>query len=188
MIKQLGITLVEMIIVIVLMGIAMGAFTSFLVPQIRDSAKPHYQTRAAALGQSFMSQILARGFDENSDFDGGGLRCGESLPGALNCSSHLGPDSGEFIPENFDDVDDYLGCWSTPVTLGQCQGTSRGTLSSILGVSSEDKYPNFRVEVGVGYDNLVAPVIGITHYKKITVTVFASNTQPLKLTAIRGNY
>ncbi|EDM56329.1 msha pilin protein mshd [Vibrio parahaemolyticus AQ3810] len=25
-----------------------------------------------------MSQILARGFDENSDFDGGLLRCGEN--------------------------------------------------------------------------------------------------------------
>ncbi|EDP58134.1 type II secretion system protein [Vibrio sp. AND4] len=187
MIKQLGITLVEMIMVIVLMGIAMAAFTSFLVPQIRDSAKPHYQTRAAALGQSFMSQILARGFDENSDFDGGLLRCGEN---STSCTlpANLGPDSGESIPENFDDVDDYIGCWSTPTTVAQCQGTSRGTLSSILGTSSEDKYPNFRVEVGVGYDNLVAPVIGMTNYKKITVTVFASNTQPLKLTAIRGNY
>lgn len=56
--KQLGMTLAEMIIAIVLMGIAMVAFTSFLVPQIRDSAMPHYQTRATALGQSFMSQIF----------------------------------------------------------------------------------------------------------------------------------
>lgn len=46
--KQLGMTLAEMIIAIVLMGIAMVAFTSFLVPQIRDSALPHYQTRATA--------------------------------------------------------------------------------------------------------------------------------------------
>lgn len=52
--KSSGMTLIEMIIAIVLMGIAMVAFTSFLVPQIRDSAIPHYQTRAAALGQGFM--------------------------------------------------------------------------------------------------------------------------------------
>lgn len=187
--KQLGMTLAEMIIAIVLMGVAMVAFTSFLVPQIRDSAMPHYQTRATALGQSFMSQILARGFDENSDFDGGLLRCGESALGASDCSTNLGPDSDESIPENFNDVDDYIGCWSTPTTVSQCQGTSRGNISDILGTSSEDKYRNFRVEVGVAYDNLTnTPPTGITEYKKVTITIFASNAQPLTLTAIRGNY
>ncbi|MCX2790437.1 MULTISPECIES: type II secretion system protein [Vibrio] len=187
--KQLGMTLAEMIIAIVLMGVAMVAFTSFLVPQIRDSAMPHYQTRATALGQSFMSQILARGFDQNSDFDGGLLRCGESSLGAPNCTASLGPDSGESIPENFNDVDDYIGCWSTPTTASQCQGTNRGNISDILGTSSEDKYRNFRVEVGVAYDDLSAtPPTGITNYKKVTVTIFASNAQPLTLTAIRGNY
>ncbi|MDF5139074.1 type II secretion system protein, partial [Vibrio parahaemolyticus] len=80
--KSSGMTLIEMIIAIVLMGIAMVAFTSFLVPQIRDSAIPHHQTRASALAQSFMSQILARGFDENSDLAGGETRCGEGLVGS----------------------------------------------------------------------------------------------------------
>ncbi|CAE6924808.1 COG2165 Type II secretory pathway [Vibrio sp. B1FIG11] len=186
--KQLGMTLIEMIIAIVLMGIAMVAFTSFLVPQIRDSAMPHYQTRATALGQSFMSQILARGFDENSDFDGGLFRCGEN---STSCTlpANLGPDSGESIPEDFDDVDDYIGCWSTPTTVAQCQETSRGNISDILGASSEDKYRNFRVEVSVAYDDLSAtPPTGITNYKKVTVRIFASNAQPLTLTAIRGNY
>ncbi|MCV5837767.1 hypothetical protein OFN62_33045, partial [Escherichia coli] len=87
------------------------------------------------------------------------------------------------------DVDDYIGCWSTPTTASQCQGTNRGNISDILGTSSEDKYRNFRVEVGVAYDNLTAtPPTGITNYKKVTITIFASNTQPLTLTAIRGNY
>ncbi|MCG6461317.1 MSHA biogenesis protein MshD, partial [Vibrio parahaemolyticus] len=37
--------------------------------------------------------------------------------------------------------------------------------------------------------NLTAtPPTGITNYKKVTITIFASNTQPLTLTAIRGNY
>lgn len=197
--KHIGMTLIEMIIAIVLMGIAMVAFTSFLVPQIRDSAMPHYQMRAAALGQGFMSQILARGFDQWSDFDGGVVRCGES---SLNphpdnpsngCSATLGVDTkyGEISnnPSTFNDVDDYIGCWSTPTTVGQCQGVKRGSIADVLGKSGEDKYRNFRVEVGVAYDNLsAAKTTGITNYKKITITIFASNTQPLTLTAIRGNY
>ncbi len=197
--KHIGMTLIEMIIAIVLMGIAMVAFTSFLVPQIRDSAMPHYQMRAAALGQGFMSQILARGFDQWSDFDGGVVRCGES---SLNphpdnpsngCSATLGVDTkyGEISnnPSTFNDVDDYIGCWSTPTTVAQCQETSRGNISDILGASSEDEYRNFRVEVSVAYDDLSAtPPTGITNYKKVTVRIFASNAQPLTLTAIRGNY
>ncbi|WP_423839907.1 prepilin-type N-terminal cleavage/methylation domain-containing protein [Vibrio mytili] len=191
--KIRGMTLIEMIIAIVLMGIAMVAFTSFLVPQLRDSATSHYQTRAAALSQSFMSQILARGFDENSDLAGGLIRCGEN---GVSCTevNKLGVDekpdgSREATPSDFNDIDDYIGCWSTPTTVSQCQGTNRGNISDILGTSSEDKYRNFRVEVGVTYDNLTdTPPTGITEYKKVTITIFASNAQPLTLTAIRGNY
>ncbi len=187
--KQWGITLVEMIIALVLMAIAIAAFTSFLVPQIRDSALPSYQTRAAALAQSFLSQIMARSFDQNSDRDGGGIRCDE---GTSVCTppQALGPDSGESNPSQFNDVDDYIGCWGTPETLSQCQGNDRGDITDVLGESSADKYRNFRVEVSVVYDNLnsSAPSLQVTNYKKITVVIFAGYAQPLTLVAIRGNY
>lgn len=192
--SQGGMTLIEMVIAIVLMGIAMIAYTSFLVPQLRDSATPHYQTRAAALAQSFMSQILARGFDDNSDFDGGLIRCDEI--GAPSCSApnDLGPDAGETLPSHFNDVDDYIGCWSTPTTASKCVGESRGSISDILGDDSGDRYKNFRVEVDVAYYDVTASTSaptksgGITPYKKVTLTIYSSNTQPLSLTAFRGNY
>ncbi|MBT0082062.1 type II secretion system protein [Vibrio alginolyticus] len=191
--KSSGMTLIEMIIAIVLMGIAMVAFTSFLVPQIRDSAIPHYQTRAAALGQGFMSQILARGFDENSDFDGGTVRCGEN---GVSCTdvNKLGVDkkldgSLETTPSDFNDVDDYIGCWSTSTTASQCDGTSRGNISDVLGADSTEQYKNFRLEVSVAYDDLTDKAPDeITDYKKVTLRIFAGNTQPLTLTAIKGNY
>ncbi|MGL1194553.1 type IV pilus modification PilV family protein [Vibrio parahaemolyticus] len=191
--KSSGMTLIEMIIAIVLMGIAMVAFTSFLVPQIRDSAIPHYQTRAAALGQGFMSQILARGFDENSDFDGGTVRCGEN---GVSCTdvNKLGADtkldgSLETKPIDFNDVDDYIGCWSTSTTASQCDGIPRGNISDVLGADSTEQYKNFRLEVSVAYDDLTDKAPDeITEYKKVTLRIFAGNTQPLTLTAIKGNY
>lgn len=197
--KSSGMTLIEMIIAIVLMGIAMVAFTSFLVPQIRDSAIPHYQTRAAALGQGFMSQILSRGFDQWSDFDGGTVRCGEPKDNPhpdnpLNlCSSTLGVDTdyGEDAsnPSSFNDVDDYIGCWSTSTTASQCDGISRGNISDVLGADSTEQYKNFRLEVSVAYDDLTDKAPDeITEYKKVTLRIFAGNTQPLTLTAIKGNY
>ncbi|MGR5422336.1 type IV pilus modification PilV family protein [Vibrio sp. PNB22_4_1] len=187
--SQGGMTLIEMVIAIVLMGIAMIAYTSFLVPQLRDSATPHYQARAAALAQGFMSQMLARGFDNNSDFDGGLIRCSEN--GAPSCTApdDLGPDSGETLPSHFNDADDYIGCWSTPITASQCIGESRGNISDVLGEDIKDSYRNFRVEVAVAYDDLTGtPPNGVTNYKKVTVTIFSSNTQPLSLSGIRGNY
>ncbi|HHE0528188.1 TPA: type IV pilus modification PilV family protein [Vibrio parahaemolyticus] len=197
--KSSGMTLIEMIIAIVLMGIAMVAFTSFLVPQIRDSAIPHYQTRAAALGQGFMSQILSRGFDQWSDFDGGTVRCGEPKDSPhpdnpLNlCSSTLGVDTdyGEDAsnPSSFNDVDDYIGCWSTSTTASQCDGIPRGNISDVLGTDSTEQYKNFRLEVSVAYDDLTDKAPDeITEYKKVTLRIFAGNTQPLTLTAIKGNY
>lgn len=199
--NQGGMTLIEMVIAIVLMGIAMIAYTSFLVPQLRDSATPHYQTRAAALAQSFMSQILARGFDENSDFDGGVIRCGEGDAGTKQerCThpDSLGEDSGENRPSDFNDVDDYIGCWSTATTVSQCIGGSRGNLQDVLdkrGEDSSDSYKNFRVEVNVAYYDVTAEgyaptkSTSVTRYKKVTLTIYSSNTQPLSLTAFRGNY
>ncbi|MGP1388646.1 MAG: type IV pilus modification PilV family protein [Vibrio diabolicus] len=191
--KSSGMTLIEMIIAIVLMGIAMVAFTSFLVPQIRDSAIPHYQTRAAALGQGFMSQILARGFDENSDFDGGTVRCGEN---GVSCTdvNKLGADtkldgSLETKPIDFNDVDDYIGCWSASTTASQCDGSPRGNISDVLGADSTEQYKNFRLEVSVAYDDLTDKAPDeITDYKKVTLRIFSGNTQPLTLTAIKGNY
>ncbi|EGQ8018818.1 type II secretion system GspH family protein [Vibrio sp. B511a] len=192
--KVRGMTLIEMIIAIVLMGIAMAAFTSFLVPQIRDSAIPHYQTRAAALGQGFMSQILARGFDENSDFDGGLVRCGETVLGGKDCSTSLGADSDESNPASFNDVDDYIGCWYTKSTKAKCNSTPLYELSNVLGTSMESDYKNFRVEVKVQYVESDGTGVNnpsleeITAYKRVTMTIYAGQTQPLTLSAIRGNY
>ncbi len=184
--KVRGMTLVEMIIAIVLMGVAMAAFTSFLIPQVRDSAIPHYQTRAAALAQGFMSQILARGFDEHSDFDGGLIRCNETNLGAQYCSTTLGTDDGESSPASFNDVDDYIGCWySTEETKNSCNRDKYDEdqlypLSNALGERIEDDYKNFRIEVDVNYEG--------TAFKRVTMTIYAGRAQPMTLSAIRGNY
>lgn len=174
-----GFTLIESVIVIVVMGIAMLTITSFLVPQITRSADPHYQTRAAALGQSAMSMILARGFDQQSDFVGGAIRCSSSDNGSIDCTGTagsaiaLGPDTGEAVP-NYNDVDDYIGCWE-PNGTNSCQD-----LNLLIG-DTATTYHNFRLDIDVVYQN--APSL-----KQITMTVSASNQQPLTFVALRGNY
>ncbi len=189
--KVRGMTLVEMIIAIVLMGVAMAAFTSFLIPQVRDSAIPHYQSRAAAMSQSLMSQILARGFDDNSSFDGGLVRCGEGETGTSQVSCTLSENLGaeETIISTFNDVDDYIGCWYTQSTQTSCESGTQYPLSNVLGTSMQEDYRNFRVEIGVTYVTEAGAVSsGITDYKRVTMTVYAGQAQPMTLSAIRGNY
>lgn len=180
--RACGFTLIESVIVIVIMGIAMITMSSLLSPQLARSGNSHYQTRAAALGQSLMTQILARSFDEESDENGGLIRCSSSDIGAPDCTlqENFGPD-GTIEPTDptaFNDVDDYIGCWEPEGTNG-CND-----LNAIVGDTSTT-YRNFRVDISVEYNN--------TDYadwsmKRVDMTIQASNQPELNFSGYRGNY
>ncbi|MGG5573988.1 type IV pilus modification PilV family protein [Vibrio diazotrophicus] len=184
--KALGFTLVESIIAMVIMGFAMVTLISFLYPQIERSAAPHYQTRAANLGQSLMSQILSRGFDHNSNFDGGEFRCGEVTP----CSTTLGRD-GETSPAQFNDVDDYVGCWYTD-TIADCGGTGYPLTTILTDDSAVDlskQYAHFTVTISAHYvasDFSVSP--SVTSMKRIDVSIDVGRYGEFDFTGFRGNY
>ncbi|MFN1620829.1 prepilin-type N-terminal cleavage/methylation domain-containing protein [Vibrio rotiferianus] len=185
---QFGMTLIELIIVIVIMGIAMTIFTTALIPQIQNASSFHYQSRAVSLGQSMMSQILARNFDHYVDPNGGLIRCGETALSAPACRIVLGTDGGETTPATFNDVDDYIGCWYTDDTKASCTVTPHYELRDILGNDATNDYRNFRVEVQVTVSQNSAS--GIPKMKRVQLDVFAGNstTRTLRLVGYRGNY
>lgn len=177
--KKRGFTLIESVIVIVVMGLAMITIVNFLAPQISRSGDPHYQTRSAALGKSVMSLILARGFDDNSDFSGSQLRCGEGAAAGTsqeNCTleADFGAEIGEVIAR-YDDVDDYIGCWEPAGTNG-CND-----LNTLIGENGATTYRNFRLDIDVTYQT-------VDLLKRINLTISASNQAPIVLDAYRGNY
>ncbi|MDE1515803.1 MULTISPECIES: type IV pilus modification PilV family protein [Vibrio] len=187
-----GFTLIESIVAIVIMGFAMLVLVSFLYPQIERSATPHYQMRAAYLGQSVMSQILARGFDQQSDFDGGEWRCGETKPNTTTvklCSATLGRDAGEGSPAEFNDVDDYIGCWYADDASRCGSQTQHYPLSNILGDEIIANYRHFTVLIDVSYvDQAFAPVHQITDLKRIELVVDTDRYGRYAFVAYRGNY
>lgn len=185
-----GFTLVESIVAMVIIGLAMVVLISFLYPQVERSATPHYQTRAANLGQSLMSQILARGFDNNSDFDGGAIRCGENKSDgtATTCSTVLGSD-GENSPAQFNDVDDYIGCWYGENASECGSETTKNPLTNILGTNVAANYRHFKVFIAVDYVNSAfQPVSAITEMKRIELTIDTGNYGRYTFVAYRGNY
>ncbi|MGL6026590.1 MAG: type IV pilus modification PilV family protein [Vibrio sp.] len=186
-----GFSLIESIVAIVIMGFAMLVLTSLLYPQVERSATPHYQMRAAHLGQSVMSQILARGFDQQSDFDGGEWRCGETKLNTTTvklCSAILGRE-GESSPADFNDVDDYIGCWYADDASRCGSQTQHYPLSNILGDEIIANYRHFTVLIDVSYVDLAfAPVNQITDFKRIELVVDTGRYGHYTFVAYRGNY
>ncbi|MEZ9875998.1 prepilin-type N-terminal cleavage/methylation domain-containing protein [Vibrio breoganii] len=191
--KSAGFTLIESIIAIVILGIALITLTSFLFPQIAQSAKPFYEVRASALANSLMTEILSRNFDENSDHNGGFYRCGElDVNGQeTSCSTTLG---AEEPPSLFNDVDDYIGCWyTTPESENNCRiDDPKAPLNDIFGDDEMAKeYLGFRAEVSVVYDS--DPRLGVSEeyphlFKKVTVVITASQYGDFTFVAHKGNY
>ncbi|EKO3469275.1 prepilin-type N-terminal cleavage/methylation domain-containing protein [Vibrio fluvialis] len=183
-----GFTLIESIVAMVLIGLGMLMLTSFLYPQIERSATPHYQTRAAELGQSLMSQILARGFDHYSDFDGGAQRCGE-LGSTCTTSDKLGAETGETSPAQFNDVDDYSGCWYGGSAADCGSITPTYPLSNILGANVATDYHHFTVLIRITYVNdAFQSVAVITPMKRVELVIDTGRYGRYTFVAYRGNY
>ncbi|WCE30009.1 type II secretion system protein [Vibrio sp. SCSIO 43137] len=180
--RQKGFTLIESIVAIVVMGVAMVTLTSLLFPQFQDSAKPQYEVRAAALANSLLTEVMARRYDENSNPDGEVVRCGEGDPCTLQ--SAFGPDGTESDPASFDDVDDYIGCWTTNTASNAYCSTVAGNLDDVFGDAISSEYPNFAADIDV----VSATIAGNSQFKKVTVTVTAGSYGEYQFSAYRGNY
>src|SRR5690554_5084105 len=176
--SQQGFTLVELIIGLVVLGLAVVMLAMLFFPQAQRSAEPILQTRAAGLGQALMLEIMSKSFDQHSDRTGGLLRCGETDAPTCTEPTALRPDSGE-TRALFNDVDDYHGLNSID-----------DPLSDALGQAIGHRYPNFNYAIDVCYYDVAikecSPVI--TPYKLITITITTPLGQDIGFSAVRGNY
>lgn len=185
-----GFTIVEIVVTIVILAIALLGVVAIVRLGTQESANVMLETRAVALGQAYLDEIMGRRFDERSATSGlnpcFGL-AGDPGPPPRPCSAvaSFGPDSGEggaFPRENFDDVDDYDG-WlegdGETDPIRDAEGDARSG------------YENFHIEIGVVYagtDAAWGPLTD-THAKLITVTVrHRDQTEGWKFSSYKGNY
>ena len=177
-----GFSLIELIIAIVLIGIAAVGITTSLFPQSRQSAELVLASRAAELGHAVMDEIISRKFDQNSGDLGGLPVCisedrdldDDELP----CTSpdDLGPDDQESLWAEFNDVDDF--------------DASRGSVGDLLGAEFGAKYPNYFIAVRVFYDADLdaSPDTVMGDSKRIAVQVTDPQGNHYDFAVYRGNF
>jgi MSHA pilin protein MshD len=139
---QGGMTLIELVAVIVILAISLAGVTAAISSAISRSSDVLIETRALALAQSYLDEILSRRFDEHSA-PRGIPPCRSLTPGPRPCTdpNDLGPDGIE-TRADFDDVDDYHG-------LDEGDGQVNPLLDSEG--NQREGYENFRVRVSVRY-------------------------------------
>jgi len=182
--RQTGVTLVEMVVVIVILAIALTAVTQMIGQNTISGATTYDETKAIELAQSYLGEIKAKRYDENSPV--GGVPPCDDVSGGNACTANadvaLGPDSGESSRTTFDDIDDYDDLDEGSGSVGD---------SALLDAEGNTRtgYENFRVQVQVTYSGNVAPRSGdLTDAKKIVLTITQPNGEALDFTAHRGNY
>ena len=168
--RQQGFTLIELIAGIVVLTISLAIVSTLIAPAEEKSADNILQIKASELGQSLMSDITSRAFDHNSDMTGGLVRCGET--GAPACSTTLGPEAGELMRSQFNDVDDFDGFTE------QVNSTDDALHSG---------YSEFQINVSVIY---AGSDLDLTNNlaKRITVTVTTPLGTNIEFTSHKANF
>lgn len=195
---QKGYSLIELVIGITTFAIALTIVTGVITPLINKSIEPIYQVRATELAQSMFNEILGKYYDENSDRNGGRIRCDEDLNGdgqlrkqddETACSETLGPDNGENSREKYDDIDDYNGYVEDEVL--------QNSLGLDLEIDGKELYEGFAVAVSVIYDSdmdgipnhLESPQQGTTgDIKLIQITITMPDGEDMLFSSFKHNY
>lgn len=185
--RATGVTLVELVIVILILGIALTGVTQMLGDLTVRGASTYEDTRAIELAESLISEIRSRRFDENSPVNGVPPCDGLSGDRPCTASEEFGPDNAEAsIPYSrnlFDDVDDYHG-------LDEGRGSETGhPLVDATGTTRGDGYTGFRVQVEVVYSGDVDPISKTkTDGKKVVITIDQPSGDTLSMSFHVANF
>ncbi len=161
-----GVTLVELLTTIVIIGIALAAVTSSVTQSVRRSADPLIQHKMILLGQAYADEILGKRFSESTPI--GGI---PAVTGAAACT--IGSEAGE-ARALFDDVDDYDGLVESPPQL-----QSGAALNG---------YNDFSASVSVSCAGTALGLGNDYDAKVIDISISSADGRSTAFRVYRGNY
>ena len=164
-----GATLVELVITIVIISVAIAGVVGAFALISGRSADPLNQTRAVALAQLYLDEILSKKFDDQTP-PGGVDANGDPYTGADRC---VIADEGQ-DRKDYDDVDDY-------------NAISGAAPENAEGTELIADYDNFQVTVTV---QCAGDEVGLAvdDAKRIDLTVTDPSGQDYDFSVYRANY
>jgi len=162
--SEKGATLVELVITIVIISVAIAGVVGAFGLITGRSADPLNQTRAVALAQLYMDEILSRRYDEDTPNGG--------VPRATGCA--IGTDAGETERADYDDVDDY-----NAITNAEPENAEGTPLIA--------DYDNFRISIAV---ECAGSEVGLPNddAKRIDLTVNDPSSQNYAFSVYKANF
>lgn len=159
---QRGATLVELVITIVIISVAIAGVVGAFGLIAGRSADPLNQTRAVALAQIYMDEILSRRYDDNTPVGG--------VPRQMGCTIN----TEESDRADYDDVDDY-------------NAISGAAPENAEGAALTADYANFSVSITVV---CAGDEIGLAadEAKRVDLTVTDPSGQAYDFSAYKANY
>jgi MSHA pilin protein MshD len=163
-----GFTLIELVIGMMVIGIAIVMLTSMLFPQADRAASTLQRVRSAELAHSVMNEIWGKRYDQNTNPNGGIPAC--NAPTGIACTAALALGLDGQSRDTFNDVDDYHGLDETDNMLDSNQTYTQA-------------YPRYQLQVSVEYLDAATKA-----QKLITVAVTTPANEVITYQAVRSNY
>lgn len=169
-----GVSLIELIIAIVIIGIGLAAMSAAIITTTSHSADPIVQQQSYAIAQSYMEEILAQPFCDPNDFSVNcNTDCVASACGA--CGGNTVPGGGTEGRSTYDDVCDYNSINNEPAS--DMYGPIAALSDYSVTVTVADS--------GVNFNGLLSNSGQVV---RIDVDVAHKNDFSTKLTAYRTNF
>ena len=189
---QSGFTLIELVVGMVVFAVAMVMVVSVIMPQARQGIHPIWQVRAVSLGQSLLSEITSKAFDETSITASGRVACNDTT----NCteSGALGADGSE-SRTTFDDIDDYNGLVLSGVDISNAMGQSYSSdiselflgFSATVSVSYDDNFDGVNDD-DLNSDGILDSGTLVGNQKRIEVVIYTPEGEAITFSSYRANF
>jgi len=176
---QRGLSLIELLVFIVVVGIAVGGVLSVYSLNVRSSADPMLRKQALAIAESLLEEVLSKPYtycdpdDANADTALNAAGCatpeGIGTEGVEDRYSNVTP---------FDNVNDYDG-FSMMAGIVDLSGTAVAGLGGYTAAVKVQPVANF---------NGIVPLPGDNETLLVTVTVTAPGNQGVSLSGYRTRY
>ena len=159
-VRAKGFSLIELVITIVVIGIALTALSTSLFSAVGRNADPLWQSKATQLSQAYLDEILAMRYQEDSPLGGG-------IVGTCTIG---GPEEGGGNRSLFDDVDDYNGLVET---------------ADFLDTAVTSNYAGYGISIAVTCSGPTGIDTGDS--KLIAVTITSPTNQNMVFSVIRAD-